>query len=112
MEQRLIDANWLKEEIFKLPYNEECLTRTSLDVLALIDKAPIVSPKEIPIAKVEFSKEQLQEIVRQAIQKYIDHDTIETRACADCKYYNTDPDEEPCRCCCYGDGLDNWEARE
>lgn len=46
-EQRLIDANWLKEEIFKLPYNEECLTQTSLDVLALIDKAPTVKPKTI-----------------------------------------------------------------
>ena len=57
-------------------------------------------------------KEELQEIVRQAIQKYIDHGTVETRACADCKYYDRDPNEEPCRCCCYGDGLDNWEARD
>lgn len=48
-EQKLIDANWLKEEIFKLPYNEECLTQTSLDVLALIDKAPTASPKETPV---------------------------------------------------------------
>lgn len=68
--------------------------------------------KEVPVCKIEFSKEQLQEIVRQAIQKYIDNDAVETRACADCKYYETDYHEEPCRCCCYGDGLDNWEARD
>lgn len=72
----------------------------------------INDPHMVPIANVEFSKEQLQEIVRQAIQKYIDSGTVETRACLDCKYYNTDPNEEPCRCCCYGDGLDNFEERD
>ena len=102
VEQRLIDANALIEHLNTNFYG---------DVIEEIKKFPTASPNEICVAKIEFNKEQMQDIVKTAIQKYIDSGTVETRACADCKYYNTDPDEEPCRCCCYGDGLDNWEAK-
>ena len=102
-EQRLIDANALIEHLNNNFYG---------DVIEEIKNFPTASTNVVPIEKIEFSKEQLQEIVRQAIQKYIDSGTVETRACVDCKYYNTDPNEEPCKCCCYGDGLDNWEAND
>ncbi len=102
-EQRLIDANALIEHLNNNFYG---------DVIEEIKKFPTASPNEIPVAKIEFNREQMKEIVNQALNKVIDNGTLETKACKDCKYVLLDPYEEPCRCCCYGDGLDNWEAAD
>ena len=103
MEQRLIDANALIEHLNNNFYG---------DVIEEIKNFPTASPNVVPVAKVEFDREQMKEIVNQALNKVIDNSTLETKACKDCKHVLLDPYEEPCRSCCYGDGLDNWEAKD
>ena len=80
----LIDREELKKAVDKL-YAEtlDAIVKFGIEkVYDLIDTAPTASPKEICIANVHFDKEQLQEIVDEAIADY----QLEPIRCKDCKY--------------------------
>ena len=66
-EQRLIDANALIEHLNTNFYG---------DVIEEIKKFPTASPKEIPVAKIEFSREQMQEIVNEAVRKICEDNNL------------------------------------
>lgn len=66
---RLIDADALKKDI-----ETEWLTpQTKMAFFKIIDNAPTVEPKKevIPVCKVTFDKEQLQEIVDEKVKEII-----------------------------------------
>ena len=60
MEQRLIDANALKEEVNK----KKVVGR--FNTIALIDNAPTIEPETKLVANVTFNKEEMEELVEKA----------------------------------------------
>lgn len=80
----LIDRDALKDATKEL-YNEtlDGIVKFGIEkAYDLIDTAPTASPKEVCIANVHFDKEQLQEIVDEAIADY----QLEPIRCKDCKH--------------------------
>lgn len=49
---------------------------------------------------------------KEAIRRILDHKRVHSLNEPRAVLINEALDEEPCRCCCYGDGLDNWEASD
>ena len=65
--RRLIDADALIEHLSTNFYG---------DVIEEIKKFPTAIPKEVPVFKIEFSREQMQDIVDKAVRKIYEENNL------------------------------------